>query len=389
MLTSLGVIFVFGLLAGGVTKKVGIPALFGMIVAGILLGPHGFGLLDEKLLAVSSDLRKMALLIILTRAGLSLDLEDLLKVGRPAVLLCFLPATLEIIGATFLGPGLLGLSTLEGALLGTVIAAVSPAVVVPKMLRLMEEGYGRDKNIPQMILAGASVDDVFVIVLFSVFTTLVQGGTVKAASFLAIPLSLVTGIVAGLILGKLLAIFLERMDFALPVEIMIFLSLSFFLAGAEEVSPVPFSGLLAVMFAGIAFARETPHRALQLSRGYNGLWAAGEVLLFVLLGAEVNIAYALGAGIGPVALVLGAMAFRMAGVFLALLGTPLNGRERLFTMLAYTPKATVQAAIGGVPLALGLSSGPMILTVAVVAILITAPFGAFAIERGHKKLLKG
>lgn len=390
MLWSLALVFLGGLLAGEVFRRLRLPPLLGMLLVGIAFGPYALGLLDDSLLAISADLRKIALIIILTRAGLSLDIGDLRKVGRSAVLLCFVPATFEIVGTVILAPRLLGVSVLEAAIIGSVIAAVSPAVVVPRMLRLMDEGYGTGQGIPQMILAGASVDDVYVIVLFSSFTSLAAGGTLSPLDFVRIPTSLVLGIAAGVLCGLALAWWFSHVHMRDSIKVVIFLALSFVLVTIEDhcTGIIGFSGLLAVMSMGIMLGQRIPVVSKRLSAKYDRLWVGAELLLFVLVGAMVNVAYVAYAGVAAILLILGAMVFRMAGVFASVLGTKLNGKERAFCMLAYTPKATVQAAIGGVPLAMGLACGETVLTVAVLAILITAPFGAIAIDCTYKKWLQ-
>ena len=390
MLWSLALVFLGGLLAGEFFRRLRLPPLLGMLLVGIAFGPYALGLLDDSLLAISADLRKIALIIILTRAGLSLDIGDLRKVGRSAVLLCFVPATFEIVGTVILAPRLLGVTVLEAAIIGSVIAAVSPAVVVPRMLRLMDEEYGAKQGIPQMILAGASVDDVYVIVLFSSFTSLAAGGTLSPLDFVRIPTSLVLGIAAGVLCGLALAWWFSHVHMRDSIKVVIFLALSFVLVTIEDhcTGIIGFSGLLAVMSMGIMLGQRIPVVSKRLSAKYDRLWVGAELLLFVLVGAMVNVAYVAYAGVAAILLILGAMVFRMAGVFASVLGTKLNGKERAFCMLAYTPKATVQAAIGGVPLAMGLACGETVLTVAVLAILITAPFGAIAIDCTYKKWLQ-
>ncbi len=389
MLTSLALIFLVGMSLGWSVTRLRLPSLLGMLLTGILLGPYVLDLLDPSILGISADLRQLALIIILTRAGLSLNLEDLKKMGRPAVLLCFVPACFEIVGMVILAPRLLGISLLDAAIMGAVVAAVSPAVIVPKMLRLMEMGFGTRRSIPQMILAGASVDDVFVIVMFTAFTGLAQGGTFSPATFVQIPVSIVTGIAVGLAVGVAFGAVYRRIHVRDSVKVVVLLSLSFLFVALENAVKgiVPFSGLLAVMSCGIAINRRRPELAARLSGKYNRLWVAAEVLLFVLVGATVDIGYAAAAGAAAVLVVLGALVFRMAGVFVCLLRTPLSAKERLFCMIAYTPKATVQAAIGSVPLSMGLGCGQIVLTVAVLAILITAPLGAFSIDLTYRRLL--
>lgn len=390
MLTSLSLVFLLGMLLSRAFQKIRLPGLLGMLVTGMILGPYALNMLDGSILGISADLRQIALIIILTRAGLSLDIQDLKKVGRPAVLMCFVPACFEIMGMILLAPRLLGISVLDAAIMGAVVGAVSPAVIVPKMLNLMEKGYGVKKSIPQLILAGASVDDVFVIVLFTAFTGLAQGGTFSPASILSIPVSIGTGIVAGGLAGILLALFFQKVHIRDSAKVVILLSISFLMIELENrlKGYVPFSGLLAVMSIGIALQKKRYEAAARLSVKYSKLWVAAEVLLFVLVGATVDISYALKAGAAAVILIFGVLIFRMAGVFFCLLGTDINRKERLFCMIAYMPKATVQAAIGGVPLAMGLGCGKIVLTVAVLAILITAPLGAFGVEQTYKRLLK-
>ena len=390
MLTSLSLVFLLGMLLSRAFQKIRLPGLLGMLLTGMILGPYALNMLDGSILGISADLRQIALIIILTRAGLSLDIQDLKKVGRPAVLMCFVPACFEIMGMILLAPRLLGISVLDAAIMGAVVGAVSPAVIVPKMLNLMEKGYGVKKSIPQLILAGASVDDVFVIVLFTAFTGLAQGGTFSPASILSIPVSIGTGIAAGGLAGILLALFFQKVHIRDSAKVVILLSISFLMIELENrlTGYVPFSGLLAVMSIGIALQKKRYEAAARLSVKYSKLWVAAEVLLFVLVGATVDISYALKAGAAAVILIFGVLIFRMAGVFFCLLGTDINRKERLFCMIAYMPKATVQAAIGGVPLAMGLGCGKIVLTVAVLAILITAPLGAFGVEQTYKRLLK-
>ena len=390
MLTSLSLVFLLGMLLSRAFQKIRLPGLLGMLLTGMILGPYALNMLDGSILGISADLRQIALIIILTRAGLSLDIQDLKRVGRPAVLMCFVPACFEIMGMILLAPRLLGISVLDAAIMGAVVGAVSPAVIVPKMLNLMEKGYGVKKSIPQLILAGASVDDVFVIVLFTAFTGLAQGGTFSPASILSIPVSIGTGIAAGGLAGILLALFFQKVHIRDSAKVVILLSISFLMIELENrlKGYVPFSGLLAVMSIGIALQKKRYEAAARLSVKYSKLWVAAEVLLFVLVGATVDISYALKAGAAAVILIFGVLIFRMAGVFFCLLGTDINRKERLFCMIAYMPKATVQAAIGGVPLAMGLGCGKIVLTVAVLAILITAPLGAFGVEQTYKRLLK-
>ena len=389
MLMSLCVIMLSGLLLGWICKKIRFPSLFGMIIAGIIIGPYALNLVDQSVLDVSSDIRRIALIVILIRAGLKLDLSDLKKVGRPAVLMCFVPACFEIVGMVVLAPILLNISFLDAAIMGAVIGAVSPAVIVPRMIKLIDEEYGTDKGIPQMILAGASVDDVFVIVMFTTFTGLAQGGEVSIMRFLNIPVSIVTGIIVGLIAGFLFVKWFLKINIRATVKAIIVLSVSFALWVFEDsFKMVPFASLIAIMAIGIGIKKWGSHYAKELSGKYDQMWAVTEIFLFVLVGASVAIDSALSAGVSAIILVLGVLVFRMVGVFVCILGTKLSMKEKLFCMIAYTPKATVQAAIGGLPLAMGLPSGQMVLTVSVIAILLTAPLGAFGIELTYQKFLK-
>lgn len=390
MLKSIALIMLIGMSAGWVCRKVKLPGLLGMLFTGIILGPYVFNLLDSSILLVSADIRKIALVIILTRAGLTLNLEDLKKVGRPAFLMCFVPATFEMLGMIILAPRLLSVSLIEAAVIGAVVAAVSPAVVVPKMIKLMEDGYGTKQGIPQLILAGASVDDVYVIVMFTAFTSLAQGGNVSVMSFVNIPVSIMFGIIIGIIIGKALAVVWKKLHIRDTVKAAIFLSVALLLVDIEASlnTPITFASLISVMFIGIALKKDRPEVAFRLSQKYNKMWVWAEVMLFVLVGATVDIGYVAYAGVSSIVIIIGALIFRMAGVALCMAGTKLKLKERVFCMLAYTPKATVQAAIGGVPLSMGLVCGNTVLTVAVLAIIITAPLGAFAIDMTYRKLLK-
>ncbi len=389
MFFSLAVILLLGVLLGGLCKKLRLPALLGMLVTGILIGPYALNWIDGSILGTSAEIRKIALIIILARAGLSLNVADLKKVGRPAVLMCFVPACFEILGMLALAPALLGVSLLDAAIMGAVVGAVSPAVIVPKMLGLIEEGYGKEKSIPQMILAGASVDDVFVIVMFSVFTGMEVSGGGTFSSLLSVPVSIALGIGVGLLCGWLMGKLFTACHIRDTIKLIVFLSIAFLLVAFEDSfsSVIPFSSLVAVMCAGIMLQKTAPAAAARMAVRYNKMWVAAEILLFVLVGATVNLSYALTAGIAAILLIFGVLVFRMAGVGLCMIGTELNARERIFCMLAYMPKATVQAAIGGIPLSMGLACGDIVLTVAVLAILITAPLGAFLIDRTYKKLL--
>lgn len=390
MLTSIAIILLLGLFMGWIFSKLKLPSLLGMIIVGILLGPHTWNLMDESILAISADLRQIALVIILTRAGLSLDIADLKKVGRPAVLMCFVPACIEIVGTILFAPLLLNVTVLEAAIMGSVIAAVSPAVIVPRMIKLMEEGYGVKKSIPQLILAGASVDDVFVIVIFTALTSFASVGTVSVMSFVQIPISIGLGIVLGAIVGFVLTKFFKKYHMRDSVKMLIIISISFLLFEIQKrlEGIVPISGLLAIMSMGILLKQNYDVLASRLSVKYNKLWICAEIFLFVLVGATVDLQYAISAGVGAVVLILIALVFRMIGVAVSLIKTDLSMRERIFCMLSYTPKATVQAAIGAIPLSMGLQCGNIVLTVAVLAILITAPLGAICVDQLYRKLLE-
>lgn len=396
MLTSLAFIFLAGLAMVGICGRLGLPRIIGMLFTGILLGPNVFNLLDSSILLISPQLRQMALIIILLKAGLSLNLSDLRQVGRPAVMMSFVPASFEILAFLLFGPFILGISRVEAALLGSVLAAVSPAVVIPRMVQLMEEKYGTDKSIPQMIMAGASCDDIFVIVLFSTFLGMVQGGSVRAADFLNIPVSIVLGILLGAVFGYGLSRFFERAYekkhyIRNSMKVVIVLGMSFLLMSVEAwlEDVVSVSGLLAVVsMACMIKIKSAPIVSKRLSEKFGKLWVAAEVMLFVLVGAAVDIRYTLGAGAAAVLMIAIALGFRAVGVCLCLAGTKLNRRERLFGIIAYLPKATVQAAIGSVPLAAGLPCGQLVLSVAVLSILITAPLGAVGMDLTYRKFLE-
>ncbi|MDN6296187.1 MAG: cation:proton antiporter [Alkalibacterium sp.] len=389
MLTSIALVFLVGMFLGWLFKKLGLPSLVGMIITGILLGPYAFNALDDSLLTISADLRQMALVIILFRAGLSLKLDDFKKMGSSAIFMSFVPALFEIIGVLLLGSILFDLSLVELAVMGSVLAAVSPAVVVPSMLHVIEEGYGQEKRVPQLILAGASMDDIFVVVLFSSFLALALGGDFSAMNILEIPLAIIMGIIIGSITGWFAQRFYRRFHMRDTSKVIMLLSLSFLLLEFEELIAhfLPFSGLLAIMALGLTINQFYPKLAHRLALKYNKLWTAAQILLFVLVGASVDITYALKAGVPALLLIIGALVIRMVGVLISLLPSSLDKKEKLFAMISFTPKATVQAAIGGIPLAMGLERGQLILTVAVLAILITAPLGSFAIEQTYKKLL--
>ncbi|MBP9995922.1 MAG: cation:proton antiporter [Lachnospiraceae bacterium] len=396
MLTSLALIFLVGLALAAIIQEVRIPRIIGMLITGIVLGPYVLDLLDPSILNISSELRQMALIIILIKAGISLDISDLKKVGRPAVLMSFLPAVMEIIGFVVLAPYFLGVSVLEAAILGAVMGAVSPAVVVPRMVTLMEEGYGTDKSIPQLILAGASLDDVFVIVLFSTFINMARGNQASVMDFANIPISIVSGILIGCIFGYILSWFFETAyvkshHIRNSIKVIIVLGTAFLLMAIEEWAQgyLSISGLLAVMsMACMIKIRSIQSVSKRLAEKFGKLWLAAEVLLFVLVGAAVDIRYMLQSGLAAVVLILIGLVFRSLGVWICLIGTGLNMKEKWFCVISYLPKATVQAAIGSVPLSLGLPCGKIVLSVAVASIIITAPLGAFGMDISYKHLLK-
>ncbi|QSX05343.1 cation:proton antiporter [Sedimentibacter sp. zth1] len=389
MLYSLALIFLLGLIFSALFKKINLPSLLGMILVGILIGPYGFNLLDNSILSISAQLRKFALIIILTRAGLTLNISDLKKVGRPAILMSFLPASFEILGIIIIAPILLGVELKEAALIGTVVAAVSPAVVVPRMIKFIDTRWGTNKSIPQLIIASSSMDDVFVIVLFTALSSIVGGKAVSASVLFQIPISIALGIVLGIVAGFILYSLFKKINMNEIVKVLIVLSVSFLLVELENRlnGIVPVSGLLAIMSMGITINYKQPILSKKLCSQYNNLWIAGQILLFVLVGACVNVKYAMSASFYGIIIVLFALVFRIVGVSLCLIKTNLTFKERVFCMIAYTPKATVQAAIGAVPLAMGLDCGQIVLTMAVISILITAPLGAIAIDKSYKKLL--
>lgn len=389
MLLSIALILFCGFALGGILQKLRLPALLGMMVTGIFLGPHVLNLMDASLLGISADLRQMALIVILIRAGLSLNIQDLKKVGRPALLMCFVPATFELAAVVIFAPLFLGVTHLEAAIMGAVLAAVSPAVVVPRMLRLMETGYGQDKGIPQLIMAGASVDDVYVIVLFTSFTGMAEGGGFDFISLAKVPVSILLGIALGVLMGFGVLWLFRKIHMRDTVKILLLLGLSFLFVSLESAMKpvVPVSGLLAVMALGAVIFQKQKPLAARLSSKYAKLWVAAELLLFVLVGAAVDISSLKSAGLMTVCLIAAALIFRICGVFLCLVKTALTRKERLFTAISYIPKATVQAAIGGIPLAMGMAAGNTILTVAVLAIMITAPVGAVGMDLTYRKLL--
>jgi len=389
MLLSAALMILIGFSLKGIFEKLKIPGLLGMLFTGIILGPFALNLIDKNILNISADLREIALIVILTRVGLSLDLKDLKKVGRPALMMCFIPATFEIIAVVLLAPPLLGISLLEAAILGTILGAVSPAIIVPKMLHLMETGYGKNKSIPQLILAGASVDDIYAIVLFTSFLGMHSGEGFSASTLLKVPVSIITGLAVGIITGLLLVKIFKTFHMRDTVKVLLILGLSFLLIGLEGMISqiLPFSGLLSVIAVSGTVLKQYELLAKRISGKFSKIWVASELMLFVLLGAAVDIRYIGDAGLSIVILIFAALAFRSLGVLISLINTKLSKKERLFCIIAYIPKATVQAAIGAIPLAAGVAAGNTILAASVVAILIAAPIGAIGIEYSYRKLL--
>ena len=389
MLNSLALIILLGLVSSMILEKIKLPNIIGMLLVGIMLGPSMLNMLDESLLSISGDIKEIALIIILLKAGLSLDLTDLKKVGRPAVLLCFLPATFEILGFIIFGPKLLGLTLLESAILGAVMGAVSPAVIVPRMTSLLENGYGK-KGLPQMVIAGSSADDVYVIVIFTALLALAKGSKISIMSFLNIPISIILGILMGVLVGFIMVYLFKNYKLRNTYKVIILLSICFLFVSIEKSleGKLAISGFLAIMAMGVTIFNKYPSLSKIFQVKFSKMWLISEIILFVLVGASVNISYAFKAGLGTIIIIFIALLFRMLGTYLCLLKTKFNNKERLFTCITQIPKATVQAAIGGVPLEMGLLCGNTVLTVAVLSIIITAPLGSILIDKTQYKLLK-
>lgn len=390
MISSLALIFLLSLFVGELFHKVQLPKIIGMLLVGIIIGPYALNLLSPAILNISAEIRKIALIIILIKAGLTLELSSLKKASRPALLLSFLPATFEVIAITIFAPIIFNISRLEAALLGAVLGAVSPAVVIPKMTELIENGYGKDKSIPEMILAGASLDDIFVIVLFSSFLSANQSGAIDLLSFASIPISIISGVALGILTGLIVSKIFKSYSMASEARTIVVLALAFALTALEELikAYLPLSSLLAVVaMAATIKLKSSKEITNEIAKDHSRLWLGAQALLFTLIGAAVDIRYTLNAGYSAILLLFISLLIRSIGVLLALLFTPLNKKERLFTIFAYIPKATVQAAIGGIPLAMGLSCGSLVLSIAVLSILITAPLGAFLMDISYKKLL--
>lgn len=390
MLTDIAIIFIFGIFMAYIFEKIGLAPIIGMLIAGIIISPNQLNLVSDEIINISADLRQIALVAILTRAGLSLSFDKLKKVGRPAIFLSFIPASVEMLALIFFSKKFFKIDTIDAGIMAAVLAAVSPAIVVPRMIKLIDEGYGADKNIPQMILAGASVDDVFVIVFFSSFLALKTGGSLSAMSFFNIPISIASGVILGIIVGKTVAVIFEKIKINDIYKAMVFVGTSFLMLRLEKLleNYLALSALIAIMVAGITINRENTKLANDLLASYNRLWKVFELFLFVLVGISVDLVYVREAGFLAVILILLGLIFRMVGVNISLIKTNLNRNERIFTSFAYLPKATVQAAIGPVALQMGLASGNLILSVSVIAILLTAPLGAILTDKTYKKLLK-
>ena len=388
MLVSVALILVSGVVLEYTLKKLKLPALLGYLIAGILFGPFGLNLVDSDLLRLSPDIRQVALIVILTRAGLSLDVKRLFEVGRPAIMMCFVPATIEIIASMILGPLFFGFSLIQSLLIGAILAAVSPAVVVPRMVDLIQTHRGTKKQVPQMILAGASADDVFVLVLFSAFLTIALGGSVSAWTFMQVPVSIISGILGGAILGYLLNVLFVHIQLKRVFQVMILLATGMLLMRLETVFAGLFSGILAVISMNIMIRTQSEKLSNDLSGSFNQIWLVAEIFLFFLVGVSVNPANALSYGFLPILFIILLSLCRIfIGVRLCLLNTHFNKKEKIFVLMSYLPKATVQAAIGSVPLANGIAGGELMLTLAVLSILITAPIGAIGMDYFAPRLL--
>ena len=391
MILSLFIILILGVFGGLLFEKIRLPKLVWYIILGILISPSVFNIIDSELLNISSYLRQIALVIILTRSGLSLNIEGLKKIGRPAILMCFLPATFEIIGVSIFGPMILKISITESLLLGSVLAAVSPAIVAPRMINFIEKGYGKERNVPILILAGASCDDIYVIVLFYAFKNLVVTNSFDFVSILQIPLSIILGILLGIIAGMFLLIIMKRIKLNIVLKVVIMLGLSFGMITLENILKPYFSisALLGIIVMALIVSYKRHDDCIQIQKSYNSLWQFFEILLFVLVGASININYAFSIeGLLLIGVVFIGLIFRTIGVILSILFTSYKIKEKIFIIISYLPKATVQASIGGIALMEGLAVGEVILTAAVISILITAPLGAILIDNLYKKLLE-
>lgn len=381
MLQSIALILLVGLIAGSILKKIKMPSLVGWIIAGIIISPF----MDKKLLSISGDLRQIALIIILTRAGLALNLDNLKKVGKSAILMSFVPASIELLACTIFAPYFLGLSVLDSALLGSVLAAVSPAVVAPRMIDLIEKNIGTKKGIPEMILAGSSVDDVYVIVFFSTFLSLEISKKMNILSFVLIPVNIIVGIVLGLVLAYLLLKLMKYIKLSKEAKLILLLSLSFLILILPKFFPI--APLLSIMTLGVYINKKDSVLCEQMKKNYENLWKIFEIILFVLVGVSLHVNLTNINLFKVILLIFVIQIFRALGVMLSLSGTKLNIKEKVFCVFSYIPKATVQAAIGSIPLMSGLDCGVIILFVSVVAILTTAPIGAYLIDKSKKLLL--
>lgn len=391
MLLSIALIILISLSLAKIFKLLKLPPILGMLLAGMLLGPYVLNLIDIEIINISSSLREIALIVILIRAGLSLDLDDLKIVGRPAIFLAFIPATLEIIAITFIAPLIFDINFQTALIMGTVVAAVSPAIVVPRMISFMKNEVGTEKKIPQMILAGASIDDVYVIILFYAFLQIAQGSNLSATTLLKIPISIVLGITLGFITGYLICYLFKKIRMRDTIKVLIIFAIAFLFMTLEIVlsQTIAISGLLAVMSLGLTMKSFYPKLANRIVGKFEKIWVVSEIMLFVLVGALVNISVLINVGLLAIILIVLALIFRMIGVYLSLIKTNLNRKEKLFTSIAYIPKATVQAAIGAIPLSLGIAYGELILMVSVLAIIITAPLGAILMDKTYKNLILG
>ncbi len=389
MLLSIALIILISLTLATLFERVKLPGILGMLLTGIILGPFVLNLIDSSILDISGDLREIALIVILIRAGLSLDVKDLKEVGRPAILLSFLPATIEIIAITLIAPIFFDISYLTALTMGAIVAAVSPAIVVPRMIKLIEKRYGRTHRVPQMILAGASIDDIYAIIIFTAAVNLQQGQDFSFITIINVPIAIILGALLGIISSIGIIWFFKKFHLRDTVKVMLIFAVGFLFITLEDVIQpwIAVSGLLGVMALAMTLTKLHPVLSSRLIKKFEKIWVTAEIMLFVLVGALVDITVLVDAGLFSILLIMIALIFRMLAAYLSTLKTNLTGNERLFTVLSYTPKATVQAAIGAIPLALGLPHGDLILLVSVLAIVITAPFGAIAMDNTYKRLL--
>lgn len=387
---DLAIILILGFISGFIMEKIKLPKIIGMIIIGILIGPSFLNIISSEMISQSANLRMIALVIILTRSGLSIDYKKLKKAGLSAFLMCFIPAVFEIIGVLVLGPLLLKISIIESLLLGSVLAAVSPAIVVPRMIKIKQEGYGIKKGISDIILTGASLDDIFVIVLFYAFLSLHHSNQIDLNTFIKIPVQIILGVFIGLISGYLISVIFKKVKTNLTSKIIIVFSISLLLVGLEELLKYyfPFSGLVSVIALGMMILIKDNDTACEIENGYKKIWQVFEIILFVLVGISLNFNEALSYGFMPILVIIGALIFRMIGAYVSLIFSDLSKNEKVFVMISYIAKATVQASIGPIALANNLPVGNLVLTVAVLSILISAPIGALLIDKSYQKLLK-